>query len=187
MSEIYVVIFTSVLAIALFAIAFLILKQYNTHNKQLFENMKNYQDLMLKKIESDNKQHVQKATVSLRLQAYERMVLFLERINPSNLVIRVSQGNMTAVDLQSALLKVISDEYEHNLSQQLFISADSWNLIKLAKEEVVKSVNLAAAIVKPDDSAKVYAQEVMTKWFSNKEDAVEKALNSLKEDIRLNF
>ena len=187
MSEIFVVIFTTVLAVALFSLAFFLLKQFNSHNKQMFEHMKNYQDLVIKKIESDNKQHVQKTTLSLRLQAYERMVLFLERINPPNLIIRVSPGNKKAVDLQTSLLKAIREEYEHNLSQQLFISPDSWDLIKTAKEEIVKSVNLAAALVKPDDLANVYAQEVMTKWFSNQDDAVEKALNSLKEDIRLNF
>jgi hypothetical protein len=187
MSEVFVIVFTIILAIALFAVAFVILKQFNRHNKQLFEHLKSYQDLMLKKIEADNKQQKQKATVSLRLQAYERMVLFLERINPSNLLIRVSPGNKKAVDLQNALLRAIRDEYEHNLSQQLFVSGASWEMIKTAKEEVVKSVNLSAATVKPDDPANVYAQEIMTKWFSNKDDAVEKALNSLKDDIRNNF
>ncbi|HEY9115026.1 MAG TPA: hypothetical protein VIN10_10000 [Bacteroidales bacterium] len=187
MSEIFVIIFTTTLAIALFAVAFAILQQFNRHNKHLSEHLKSYQDLMLKKIEADNKQQTQKATVSLRLQAYERMVLFLERINPPNLLIRVSPGNKKAADLQNALLRAIRDEYEHNLSQQLFVSGSAWELIKTAKEEVVKSVNLAAATVKADDPANVYAQEVMTKWFSNKDDAVEKALNSLKEDVRNNF
>lgn len=187
MSEIYVVIFTSVLAIALIAAAFLVLKLFSSHSKQLSEHLKSYQDLMMQKIESDNKQQSQKATFTLRLQAYERMVLFLERINPPNLIIRVSQGSKKALDLQSALLKAIREEYEHNLSQQLFVSPSSWELIKTAKEEIVKSVNLAAATVKPDDPATIYAQEVMAKWFSNGDDAVEKALNSLKEDIRLNF
>lgn len=187
MSEIYVVIFTSVLAIALFAVAFLILKQFNNHNKQLSEHLKSYQDLMFQKIDADNKQQTKKAAISLRLQAYERMVLFLERINPPNLLIRITPGNLKAADLQNALLRAIRDEYEHNLSQQLFVSGNAWELIKTAKEEVVKSVNLAAATVKPTDPANVYAQEVMTKWFSNQEDAVEKALNSLKEDVRNNF
>jgi len=187
MSEIFVIIFTTILAAALFAVAFVILKQFNNHNKQLSEHLKGYQDLMLRKIEADNKQQAQKATTSLRLQAYERMVLFLERINPPNLLIRVSPGVKKANDLQNVLLKAIRDEYEHNLSQQLFISGTSWELIKNAKEEVVKSVNIAAASIKPDDAANIYAQEVMSKWFSNQGDAVEKALNSLKEDVRNNF
>jgi hypothetical protein len=187
MSEVFVIFFTTILAIALFAVAFIILKQFNNHNRQLSDHLKSYQDLMLKKIESDNKQQTQKATISLRLQAYERLVLFLERINPPNLLIRVSPGNKKAVDLQNALLKAIRDEYEHNLSQQLFISGASWELIKTAKEEVVKSVNIAAATIKPDDASNIYAQEIMAKWFSNKSDAVDKALNSLKEDVRNNF
>ena len=187
MSEVFVIIFTSVLAIALFAVAFVILKQFNDHNRQLSEHLDSYREFIMKKIESDNKQQIQKATISLRLQAYERMVLFLERINPPNLLIRVSPGNKKASDLQNALLKAIREEYEHNLSQQLFISGSSWDLIKQAKEEVVKSVNVAAATVKPDDQANMYAQEVMAKWFSNPEDSVEKALNSLKQDVRDNF
>lgn len=187
MSEVFVIIFTTILAVALFAVAFAILKQFSSHNKQLFDYLKNNHELMLKKMEADNKHQAQKATVSLRLQAYERMVLFLERINPPNLLIRVSPGSKKASDLQNSLLKAIRDEYEHNLSQQLFISGNSWELIKTAKEEIVKSVNIAAAGVKPEDTATIYAQEVMTKWFSNQGDAVEKALNSLKEDVRNNF
>ena len=187
MSEILLAIFTAAIAVALFALAYLILKQFANHNKQLSEHLKNYQEMMVQKIEADSKQQSKKAAIGLKLQAYERMVLFLERINPPNLLIRVSPGNKKASDLHNALLKSIREEYEHNLTQQLFISGSAWESVKNAKEEVVKAVNLAAATVKPDDAANIYAQEVMTKWFSNKEDAVEKALNLLKEDVRNNF
>lgn len=187
MSVVLLAVISVSIAIGLFAMAYMVLKQFADHNRHLSEQMKNYQELMVKKIDADNKQHEKKAAISLKLQAYERMVLFLERINPPNLLIRVSPGNKRAADLQNALLKSIREEYEHNLTQQLFISAIAWELVKNAKEEVVKSVNLAAATVKPDDPANVYAQDIMTKWFSNKEDAVEKALNLLKEDVRNNF
>lgn len=187
MSGIFLLVFTSIIVITLFALAYLVLKQFSNHNRQLSEHLKSYQELMIQKIESDNKQQAKKASIGLQLQAYERLVLFLERINPPNLLIRVSPGNKKASVLQNALLKAIREEYEHNLTQQLFISGSSWELIKSAKEEVVKSVNLAAANVKPDDPANIYAQEVMIKWFKNQDDQVEKALSSLKDDVRSNF
>ena len=78
----------------------------------------------------------------LRLQAYERLALFLERINPAAVVYRVRTPDMIANELQYALVKNIREEYEHNLSQQVYISSDAWNLIVAAKDEMIKTINL---------------------------------------------
>ena len=62
-----------------------------------------------------------KATLPLRLQAYERIVLFLERISPNNILVRLSSAGQTAPDFHRLLQQEIRAEYEHNLSQQLYI------------------------------------------------------------------
>ena len=84
-----------------------------------------------------------KTTLPLRLQAYERIVLFLERISPNNILVRLSSAGSTAPEFHRLLQQEIRAEYEHNLSQQVYISADAWTLVKEAKENVLTMVNRA--------------------------------------------
>ena len=98
----------------------------------------------------------------IRLQAYERIILFLERISPNSLLIRVSIPGMSAIQLQTALLNNIREEFEHNLSQQLYISSSAWELTKNAKEEIVRIINSSASRL--DGNAA--SEELSTKIFS---------------------
>jgi hypothetical protein len=84
-----------------------------------------------------------KTTLPMRLQAYERIVLFLERISPSNILVRLSSAGQTVAEYHRVLQQEIRAEYEHNLSQQLYISAEAWDLVKQAKENVLTMVNQA--------------------------------------------
>lgn len=87
----------------------------------------------------------------IRLQAYERMAMFLERIEPNQLLFRVSNPDLTAYQMQTILLATIRSEYEHNLSQQVYISPEVWEAIKNAKEKVVNVINIASGHL--DDKA----------------------------------
>lgn len=78
-----------------------------------------------------------------RIQAYERLVLYLERINPNNLIMRIHRSGMSASALHSELLKAIRSEYDHNMSQQIYISSESWKLCKAAKDETVQLINFS--------------------------------------------
>jgi hypothetical protein len=88
----------------------------------------------------------------IRLQSYERMVLFLERIALTQLVTRVHKSGMSARLLQNEMVKTIRNEFEHNLSQQIYITQQSWDAIKTAKEETIRAINIASTKV-PDDAA----------------------------------
>lgn len=77
----------------------------------------------------------------IRLQAYERLVLFLERISLESLIVRVHNTGMSATQLHSALLSTIRSEYEHNLSQQIYISQQAWEVVKNARSNMVKLIN----------------------------------------------
>ncbi len=77
----------------------------------------------------------------VRLQAYERICLFLERITPSNMLVRVSSANLTAGEYQRVLLTEIRNEYNHNVSQQVYMTHDTWATVKSARENVVTLVN----------------------------------------------
>lgn len=93
-------------------------------------------------------------TIPLRLQAYERLVLFIERMNMRQLVPRVYQNGMTVFDLQQAIIFSIRSEFEHNLSQQIYVSKNVWETVKGVKEQELNMVNVIAKQLKPDAPAK---------------------------------
>jgi hypothetical protein len=96
-----------------------------------------------------------------RLEAYQRSVLFLERIHPNSLVMRLHNPGLPAMAFQVKLLESIREEYEHNIAQQLFISPSAWEMVKKSKEETLKIIQLAgkqmdATSMSMDLSAKIF-------------------------------
>lgn len=81
----------------------------------------------------------------VNFQAYERLVLYLERSNPVNMVMRMNRPGISAKMLEGEMVKSIREEFEHNLSQQIYVSDDIWKLIKQAKEETIKLISLASS------------------------------------------
>ena len=96
----------------------------------------------------------QQITVRLRLQAYERLVLFIERINPRQLVPRIYMSGMSVADLQQALVFNIKAEFEHNLSQQIYVSSNVWNTVRGVMEQEINMIGTLAHQLKPDAPAK---------------------------------
>ncbi|WP_047245551.1 DUF7935 family protein [Maribacter thermophilus] len=86
----------------------------------------------------------QKDTLPIRLQAYERMALFLERISIPSLVVRVAPNTQDKNAYEALLTKSIETEFEHNLSQQIYMSEECWNVIKAAKNATVQMIRKAA-------------------------------------------
>ncbi len=100
----------------------------------------------------------QKVMLPLKLQAYERITLYLERINPESLIMRNHRSGMTALDIQRELLKNIREEFEHNLSQQIYLNSGSWDSVRSAKDEMTKLVKLAGTQVEISTSALAYSE-----------------------------
>lgn len=139
-------------------------------------------DYRLKLIET--KQLLQKDVLPLRLQAYERLVLFLERISPQSLLMRTNKPNMTSLQLQSELLTAIRTEFEHNLSQQIYMSNVAWEQVKIAKEEVTKIVNTASEKVGPNDTSINLSTEIFEIMLCNETLPAQKAVDFLKNEVR---
>lgn len=78
-----------------------------------------------------------------RLDAYQRAVLFLERISPNSMIMRLHNPGLPAKMMQAELLKAIREEYDHNVAQQIFISKQGWEMLRNSKEEITKIVNIA--------------------------------------------
>ncbi|MFN2395199.1 MAG: hypothetical protein ABR597_05875 [Bacteroidales bacterium] len=124
----------------------------------------------------------QKLSFPLRLQAYERIVLFLERISPGNLVMRINKPDLKVKQFQQLLIKTIRDEYDHNLSQQLYITHDAWELVKSAKEEMIRQINISAG--KHDENASSAELSKSLLEMSIDKLATRKALNFIKTEAR---
>ena len=109
--------------------------------KRYFDNQQKQQLLQIK---LDERRETLRTVTPIRLQAYERMALFLERISPNSLVLRCYQPGMDLKLLQGVMTKNIRDEWEHNLSQQVYLSSELWTSIREAKDEMINLVNSSA-------------------------------------------
>ena len=128
-----------------------------------------------------------KTVTPIRLAAYERLTLFLERINPQNLVVRVTQPGMTALELQRDLLATIRAEYEHNLSQQIYVSATAWKAVTDIKELITQTVNQAAQTVEIDAKASELGKKIVEIYSNEENEPVAAAVEVLKSEITLIF
>lgn len=125
--------------------------------------------------------------LALRLQAHERLILFIERINPANLFIRLHQQGITVQQLQSIILQEIRAEYQHNVSQQLYVSATVWTIVSKLKEDTLAMVNNAVKSL-PDDTAGVeLSKRVLQHMTGMEENPYELTLELIKKDIHQLF
>jgi hypothetical protein len=123
----------------------------------------------------------------LRLQAYERMCLFLERISPQNLLIRLNIGLIPSKEFQQMLLNEIRNEYNHNASQQVFMSEAVWENIKNAKEDLVLTINDAASEMTAESSSLDLSKKIFERYINKPVDPVVHALSELKKEIQITF
>lgn len=135
----------------------------------------------------DIKKSQQEVIIPLRFQAYERMALYLERIIPNNLVMRIPHTTLSVPQFQSALLKTIRSEFEHNLSQQIYISSDCWKLIKNAKEEMIKLVNISVSKVKDTDPAIELTKVFLQEYTKLKTSPIQEAMDLIKKEVQKLF
>jgi hypothetical protein len=124
----------------------------------------------------------------LKIQAYERVVIFLERIHPNSLVVRVNKLGMNSHQLHLELIKTIKSEYEHNLSQQIYVSYNAWELLKTAKEEIIKLINVSSTKVAHDSPANELAMMILNITSSlEKKLPNEVALEYVKKEVNQTF
>ncbi|MCI0751708.1 MAG: hypothetical protein L0Y35_07710 [Flammeovirgaceae bacterium] len=123
----------------------------------------------------------------LRLQAYERLTLFLERITPQNLLIRLNTSAMPAREFHQMVLNEIRNEFNHNVTQQVFMSEQVWEMIKNAKEDLIVTINDAASDMTGESSSLDLAKKIFEKTMNKQVDPIAHALNELKREIQQVF
>ncbi len=135
----------------------------------------------------DLKLKMQESVTPIRLQAYERLILLLERMQPAGILMRSNRPGMSAMELQAAMLQQIRDEFEHNLSQQLYISLQAWEKVRNAREEMISMINTAATKVQPDVPAAEFAQQWLAQSLETDKLPIQDALDFLKNEVRQSF
>ena len=126
-------------------------------------------------------------TLPLRLQAYERMCLFLERITPGNLLLRLVASAGNAQELQGLLLHEIREEYNHNLSQQIYMSNDAWEQVANAMNEIVAIVNQSSGLVSSEAPATDLAKTILSQVIEKEVQPSTHALKFLKNEVQTLF
>lgn len=173
----FIIVFTAMAAVALTGYLFYrIVSRY-------FDNQQKEHLLQMK---IDERRETLRTVTPIRLQAYERMVLFLERISPSSLVMRCYHPGMDAVQLRSALAAGIRNEWEHNLSQQVYMSSEAWAKIRTAKEEMLSLVNNSAQAI-PADATPDALAGVIFATLAKERNPIDEAVECLKSEIKDHF
>lgn len=105
--------------------------------------LRKYSENQLRQSSFELKKERQKYILPNKVDAYQRTILLMERIHPNSLIMRHSNPGLPAAAFQVKLLESIRSEYEHNITQQMYISVETWNLVKSSKDETMKIINLA--------------------------------------------
>lgn len=138
---------------------------------------------MLVELKTKNSQTI----LPIRLQAAERLCLLLERITPNNLVRRANPGIYTAGELHSHLLEEIREEFNHNFSQQVYFSEETWEAVKRAVEEVTTMINFSRQTLETEASGIDLAKAIFAQSLEKKNDAIAYALKQVKSEVSLYF
>lgn len=123
----------------------------------------------------------QKQSLPLRLQAYERMALFLERISPGKLLLRTPPLADDKKSYEVLLVNTIEQEFDHNLTQQIYISDECWNIAKAAKNGTIALIRKTVLKEEVDSADKM--REMILTTVVEKGSPSDTALAAIKDEV----
>lgn len=126
-------------------------------------------------------------TLPLRLQAYERLSLFCERISLPNLLLRLRESDQSAAQLKLSLYLAIQHEYEHNISQQVYMSQALWDIIRQARDNTVQAIDAVADIIEDDMPAEQLSRALLDQAAAKTNHGLALALAAIKKEASLLF
>lgn len=149
----------------------------------MYAVIKNYQDRDYKTRLLELRMKNAEVVLPIRLQAYERVVLFLERISPSSLLLRVSSAGQSAAEYQRLLLSEIRNEFNHNMSQQVYMTEQAWQQVKHAREETVNLINRTNQELPENSKGTELAKRILENILASETDPTTRAISYLKQEI----
>ncbi|MEO0042323.1 MAG: hypothetical protein RL329_1771 [Bacteroidota bacterium] len=130
----------------------------------------------------ENHKQNSETTLPLRLQAYERLSLLCERISIPNLVARLRTEGVTVNDLRTAMLIAIRQEFEHNITQQIYVSENLWSILKVARDNTSETAHLVAQKLDPKADVNVYITALFEFLESQQTDSLLTAQMAIRQE-----
>jgi hypothetical protein len=130
---------------------------------------------------------VSKEVLPLRLQAYERLAIYLERISLNSLILRLNDPSFNAKEFHMVLVSAIREEYSHNLSQQIYVSQQVWDSVKSATEETIGIINYSAQKVDREAPSIELAKRIFDSVISEQKEPISAVLEMVKKEVQENF
>ncbi len=135
----------------------------------------------LKTIELNKESRTQ--ILPLRLQAHERLIIFVDRINPANLLVRLHQQGIAIATLQAAILNEIRSEYQHNITQQLYIDSVTWGVVRKLKDDTIAMINNAVPGLPADANGIELSKAILQHMAGIDENPYDLTIEMIKKDI----
>lgn len=129
----------------------------------------------------------QSAITPIRLRAYERIMLLLERTNPGMVILNVLKPGMSCLEFQTALIQAVRSEFEHNYAQQIYVSEELWRAVSATQENIIKLINTTATHFKPDEPATIMAESIIRVYSEIDENPTQVAIDILKTETQNQF
>ena len=126
----------------------------------------------------------QKEISPLRMRAYERLTLLLERTMPEHILMSLNLAEMTPLEVQTHMMQTIRQEFEHNISQQIYVSNEVWAMIENAKNQTIAFVNTIAQQMPADSNTLDFAKTLITAYRTNGDTPNDIALQALKNEAK---
>lgn len=135
----------------------------------------------LKTIELNKESRAQ--ILPLRLQAHERLIIFVDRINPANLLVRLHQQGIAIATLQAGILNEIRSEYQHNITQQLYIDSVTWGVVRKLKDDTIAMINNAVPGLPADANGIELSKAILQHMAGIDENPYDLTIEMIKKDI----
>lgn len=128
-----------------------------------------------------------KAMASLRIPALERLAVMLERITPERMILRLYKGSETAGMLEADIVTALREEFDHNMSLQIYVSEACWEAVVTARKETAELIRIAASRVEPGDDAALLCREIMALEAAVGNTAIRSALLQLRQELETHY
>ncbi|SES10962.1 DUF7935 family protein [Pedobacter rhizosphaerae] len=143
------------------------------------------QFLDLKRIELNKENRAE--LLPLRLQAHERLILFTDRINPANLLVRLHQQGIPLSTLQATILNDIRSEYQHNITQQLYVDSTTWSVVRKLKDDTIGMINNAVQGLPAEANGIELSKTILQHMAGIDDNPYDLTIELVKKDIQMMF
>lgn len=122
-------------------------------------------------------------TLPLRLQAYERLVLFIERVNPTNLLLRINSNGLSADELYTLIVNEVRSEFQHNVTQQLYVTSRAWSVTRRVKDDTLNVIANGLKTLPTNATGLELGQTVLNLLSKLDENPYDMAVGLLRQDL----